>query len=194
MYARRAAAVELVLSRRTGGAKSVPRGKHIAPAEVLHLRWLTDPARPWAGVSPLQHAAIPGRLAAGSTSALRRGERAGRRVFARGAIRTSSRRRPGRRRRRRSTRPAPHGHRRREGPNALVESALASADSPASAPRKDFQVARFGANPPRDLVELRQLVGRDIGAACGVPARATRQHGIRANGARSLAAVCLDIG
>ena len=55
------------------------------------------------------------------------------------------------------------------GQTLLVESQMASADSPASAPRKDFQVARFGANPPRDLVELRQLVGRDIGAACGVP-------------------------
>ena len=46
---------------------------------------------------------------------------------------------------------------------------MATADSPASAPRKDFQVARFGANPPRDLVELRQQVTRDIGAACGIP-------------------------
>ena len=56
-----------------------------------------------------------------------------------------------------------------KGQTLLVESALASADSPASAPRKDFQVARFGANPPRDLVELRQQVGRDVGvrdAAC----------------------------
>ena len=55
------------------------------------------------------------------------------------------------------------------GQTLLVETAMASADSPASAPRKDFQVARFGANPPRDLVELRQQVTRDIGAACGVP-------------------------
>ena len=46
---------------------------------------------------------------------------------------------------------------------------MAAADSPASAPRKDFQVARFGAHPPRDLVELRQHVTLDIGAACGVP-------------------------
>ena len=33
-------------------------------AEVLHMRWLTDPARPWAGVSPLQHASDTGTLAA----------------------------------------------------------------------------------------------------------------------------------
>ena len=30
--------------------------------EVLHLRWLVDHARPWAGVSPLQHAADTGSL------------------------------------------------------------------------------------------------------------------------------------
>ena len=50
-----------------------------------------------------------------------------------------------------------------------VESQMAAADSPASAPRKDFVVQRFGANPPRDLVELRAHVTRDIGASCGVP-------------------------
>ena len=30
---------------------------------MLHLRWLTDPRAPWAGVSPLQHAADTGSLA-----------------------------------------------------------------------------------------------------------------------------------
>ena len=38
-----------------------------------------------------------------------------------------------------------------------------------SAPRKDFVVQRFGANPPRHLVELREKVTLDIGSACGVP-------------------------
>ena len=46
---------------------------------------------------------------------------------------------------------------------------MAAADSPASAPRKDFVVQRFGANPPRHLVELREQVTRDVGSACGVP-------------------------
>ena len=74
--------------------------------EVLHLRWLVDHARPWAGVSPLQHA---------------------------------------------------------------VELQIAQADSPASAPRKDYQTLRFGANPPGDLIELRTRVCLDIGRACGIP-------------------------
>ena len=50
-----------------------------------------------------------------------------------------------------------------------VESQMSAADSPASAPRKDFQVARFGANPPQGLIELREKVTLDIGAAVGVP-------------------------
>ena len=56
-----------------------------------------------------------------------------------------------------------------KGRTLLVETAMASADSPASAPRRDYQVVRFGANPPRDLVELRENVTRDVGSACGVP-------------------------
>ena len=50
-----------------------------------------------------------------------------------------------------------------------VESQMSAADSPASAPRKDFVPQRFGADPPRDLVELRSRVCVDIGAACGIP-------------------------
>ena len=55
------------------------------------------------------------------------------------------------------------------GQTLIVESAMAAADSPASAPRKDFVPQRFGANPPQGLIELRQQVTRDIGAACGIP-------------------------
>ena len=80
-----------------------------------------------------------------------------------------------------------------KGQVLAVESQMAAADSPASAPRKDFQVARFGANPPRDLVELREQVTRDVAASCGVP-RSLLDSGERPSGARSLAAIYLDIG
>ena len=56
-----------------------------------------------------------------------------------------------------------------KGQVLAVESAMAAADSPASAPRKDFQVARFGANPPQGLIELRDKIAGDVGAACGIP-------------------------
>ena len=135
-------------------------------AEVLHLRWLTDPARPWAGVSPLQRAADTASLAGWIEKRLSE-EASGpvgsflpvAKYDADADLDADA---------------DPLALLRRDiggakGQTLIVETAMASADSPASAPRKDFQVARFGANPPRDLVELRANVTRDVGAACGVP-------------------------
>ena len=137
---------------------------------VLHLRWQVDLQRPWAGISPLQNAAVTASLAAWIEKRL--AEEASGPV---GSFLPVAR-----------FEPAPDADLadpdaddplaalRRDIGNSrgqvlAVESQMAAADSPASAPRKDFQVARFGANPPRDLVELRQHVMLDIGAACGVP-------------------------
>ena len=136
---------------------------------VLHLRWLVDAARPWAGVSPLSHAADTGSLAGWLERRLSEESSGPVGAFLPVAKYDAD--------------PDadldddaddPLAALRRDigaarGQTLLVETALASADSPASAPRKDFQVARFGANPPRDLVELRQHVTLDIGAACGIP-------------------------
>ena len=135
---------------------------------VLHLRWLVDAARPWAGVSPLSHAVDTGSLA-GWLERLLSEEASGptgaflpvARYDADADLDADDA-------------DDPLAQLRRDiggakGQTLLVETAMASADSPASAPRKDFQVARFGANPPRDLVELREQVTRDIGSACGVP-------------------------
>ena len=137
---------------------------------VLHLRWLTDPARPWAGVSPLQRASDTGSLAAWVERRLSEEASAPTGSFLPIAKFDAD---PG----------AdldgddaddPLAMLRRDigsakGQTLIVESSMAAADSPASAPRKDFQTARFGADPPRDLVELRNQVTIDIGAACGVP-------------------------
>ena len=136
--------------------------------EVLHLRWLTDPARPWAGVSPLQHASDTATLAAWIDKRLSEEASAPSGAFLPVA--------------RYDADPDldaddandPLALLRRDiggakGQTLIVETAMASADSPASAPRKDFQVARFGANPPRDLVELREQVTRDVASAIGIP-------------------------
>ena len=139
-------------------------------ASVLHLRWLTDNTRPWSGVSPLHHASDTGSLAAWIERRL--SEEASGPVgsflpiakfdadpgadvdgddaddplaLLRWDIGSA------------------------QGQTLIVESSMSAADSPASAPRRDFQVARFGANPPRDLVELREAVTRDVGSACGIP-------------------------
>ena len=136
---------------------------------VLHLRWLVDAARPWAGVSPLSHAADTGSLAGWLDKRL--SEEASGPV---GSFLPIAKYDPDPDTDPDTDADDPLAALRRDiggarGQTLLVETALASADSPASAPRKDFQVARFGANPPRDLVELREQVTRDIGAACGVP-------------------------
>ena len=137
---------------------------------VLHLRWLVDHARPWAGVSPLQRASDTAGVAGWLEKRLAE-EASG----PTGSFLPVAR-----------YEPAPDADLadpdaddplaalRRDigaarGQTLLVETAMASADSPASAPRKDFQVARFGANPPQGLIELREKVTLDIGAACGVP-------------------------
>ena len=134
-------------------------------AAVLHLRWMVDPTRPWAGISPLARAADTASLSAWVEKRL--SEEASSPVG--------------------SFLPVakydaadldgdddPLAMLRRDigsakGQVLAVESQMAAADSPASAPRKDFVPQRFGADPPRDLVELRSRVCVDIGASCGIP-------------------------
>ena len=139
-------------------------------ADVLHLRWLVDQVRPWAGIGPLQRAADTGSLSAWIEKRL--SEEASGPV---GSFLPVAKY---------DADPDPDADldgdadplaalrrniARARGAVLAVESQMAAADSPASAPRKDFQVARFGANPPRDLVELRNSVTLDIASACGVP-------------------------
>ena len=136
---------------------------------VLHLRWLVDNARPWAGVSPLQHAADTGSLSGWLEKRL--SEEASGPV---GSFLPVAKYDADPDADLDADADDPLAALRRDiggarGQTLLVETAMAAADSPASAPRRDYQVARFGANPPRDLVELREQVTRDVGASCGIP-------------------------
>ena len=139
-------------------------------ASVLHLRWLTDAARPWAGVSPLQHASDTGSLSGWLDKRL--SEESSGPV---GSFLPVAKFEPGADAD--LTDPDaddPLALLRRDigaarGQVLAVETQMSLADSPATAPRRDYQVARFGAAPPRDLVELREQVTRDVGTACGIP-------------------------
>ena len=136
---------------------------------VLHLRWLIDNARPWAGVSPLSHAADTGSLAGWLDKRL--SEEASGPV---GSFLPVAKYDADPDADLDDDADDPLAALRRDiggakGQVLAVESQMAAADSPASGPRKDFVVQRFGANPPRDLVELREAVRRDIGHSCGVP-------------------------
>ena len=138
---------------------------------VLHLRWLIDNARPWAGVSPLQHTRDTASLAAWLEQRLSEEASGPVGAFLPVAKYDAD---PDADLADADPEADPLGQLRRDiggarGQTLLVETAMAAADSPASAPRRDYQVARFGANPPRDLVELRATVTRDVGSACGIP-------------------------
>ena len=138
-------------------------------AGVLHLRWQVDPARPWAGISPLGRASDTGSLAGwlerrlseevsspvGSFLPVARYDASGADLDADADADPLAMLR------------ADIGN--AKGQTLLVESQMAAADSPASAPRKDYQVARFGADPPDSLIALRDKVAADIGAACAIP-------------------------
>ena len=149
------------------GAKRYRVETHPAAA-VLHLRWLVDPARPWAGVSPLQRAVDTASLSGWLETRL--SEEASGPV---GSFLPVAKY---------DADPDadldddadPLAALRRDigasrGQVLAVETAMAAADSPASAPRKDFVAQRFGADPPRALVELREQVARDVGTSCGIP-------------------------
>ena len=131
-------------------------------AGVLHFMYSSDPNRPWAGVGPLQRANLSGALLAEVSQALH-DEAAG----PRGTVI-----------------PIPKAPDDTDqtiadlqmkigslgGRLALVESVAAGWDSgPASAPKKDWQPQRLGANPGAALVSLEQTAAVQVLAACGLP-------------------------
>ena len=145
---------------------------------VLHLRWLIDNTRPWAGVSStFSTRAIPAVSRAGSNKRLaEEASRAGRRVFCR-------------------------SRRYDADPDADLDADDAEADPLAAAPARHWRRARAkcslvesanggggfsgqcaetqrfcgcsgsARNPPRHLVELREKVALDIGERVRHPAR-----------------------
>ena len=138
--------------------------------EVLHLRWLTDIARPWRGVSPLQRAADTGSIAGWLERRL--SEEVSGPV---GSFLPVAKYDP--------DAEADLGDADADDPLAAlrrdigaargalltVESQMSLADSAASAPRRDYVPQRFGANPPEGLIELRDRIAGDVAAACGIP-------------------------
>ena len=146
----------------------------------LHLRWLIDNERPWAGVSRYSTRPIPAVSRAGSTSDSPK-RRAGRLGSFLPVARYDAD--PDADLADADPDADPLAALRRDiggarGQTLIVETAMASADSPASAPRKDYQVAQI----------RRESSTRSCGAASERhtrhrvrvrhPARVTRQHGI----------------
>ena len=128
---------------------------------VVHCRYLTDPARPWRGIGPIESAALAGRLSAETVRALS-DESSGPRG---------------------SVMPLPNTDgnddtvtalkadlKTLKGSMALVESMKSgwqSGDDNRSAP-KDWEQKRIGAEMPQSLVNLNEQASREILMACGL--------------------------
>ena len=144
------------------------------PADMtLHVRWLTDPDRPWAGVGPLP--SDTGSLAGWLDKRL--SEEVSQPVGALLSV-AKSESDPDIDLHDREADPDlvkdPLGQLRRDlgrsrGQILCIESQIAAADSPSAAPRRDNVPVRFGANPPESVIALREKVELSVGAACGVP-------------------------
>ena len=142
-------------------APSVTITRTVDADAVVHPRFETDPLRPWHGVSPLESAALAGRLSAETTKAL-----ADESSMPRGAVL-----------------PLPVAGddptldslkadiRQLSGEVAFVESTRTMAAGAASnSPMADWKAQRLGANPPAAMVELHGTAANEILGACGVPA------------------------
>ena len=128
---------------------------------VVHVRYMTDPGRPWLGVGPLQSASLAGRLSAEVSQSLA-DEASGPRG---------------------SLLPTPtDGNdetmtafkadlRNLKGKLALVESAnVGSFDNAGGrVVPSEWTPRRLGLNPPQAAVNLADLAFREVFAACGVP-------------------------
>ncbi len=127
-------------------------------ASVVHLRYATEAHSPARGLSPLQYASLTGTLTARLEQSL--GYEAGGAVGRLIAM--------------------PEGHsapsdlaeaiRDAKGRTLLPETVAGGWGDKEGAPRKDFQPARLGADPPMGLVTLRRHVEDSVLACFGVPA------------------------
>ena len=129
-------------------------------AAVVHVRYLSDPIRPWVGVGPLQAATIAGRLSAAVAGAL--ADEAG---GPRGGLLAM---------------PVDGGDTTVDalkttvgslrGRIAFVQSLRTMhAGAPGSAPHGDWDVKRIGADPPEAEVRLLERAFDEVSAACGCP-------------------------
>ena len=138
--------------------------RFVPASSVVHARYAVDPARPWLGIAPLQWARATGTLAANLEQRL--AEETGGTVA--------------------HILPVPQdgGDGTADDPLASLKSDIKAAkggtvlsettaagwgEGKMSAPQRDWQPSRIGANPPPVLPALRTHVFEAVLSACGVP-------------------------
>ena len=128
-------------------------------AGIVHARWAVEPSRPWKGIGPLEFAGLSSELL--SSIETRLGQEAASPVAQ--VIPSPS---AGQ-----ETATLRQTIRDAKGGIALVPTMTAGGwtGDRATAPVRDWHLARLGANPPASLTALRTEVGRAIATACGIP-------------------------
>ena len=137
---------------------STTRTRRVPSDGLIHVRYETDPDRPWKGVGPIQSASLAGRLSAETQAALADGESG-----PRGNVLPL---------------PIPGDDpsiellrsdlKNLSGQLATVQSVQSlHAGAAGNAPKNDWQISRIGANPPAAEVELLTRSGVEVVNACG---------------------------
>ena len=149
---------------------STTESRTVRAESVLHVRYATDPGRPWRGVSPLGWAAVTGALAGAVEASLR--DESGGPVG--------------------SIMPVPEGQtpgadeaganpevdplapltaaiRAAAGRILVMETTAGGYGDKAGAPGRDWKAERFGPAPPDSMPTIRDCVERSIYAATGIP-------------------------
>ena len=143
---------------------SSSRSVLMSGASVLHFRYGIDPARPWAGISPLGFAYLTGALAGGLE--LRLSQEAQARVGYLLPIPSDGGD---------GSNDDPHKQLKADlaslaGNTSLIETTAAGfGEGKAAAPQTDWKPQRIGASPPDSLGSLRSDSAHAVMAACGVP-------------------------
>ena len=168
-----------------GGPSATVKHDKTPAQSVVHLRWATDPAKPWIGVGPLQAADLAGRLSAETVAALA-DEASGPRgnllpIPTDGEDATVENLKA--------------DIRKLKGKAAVVESG--DWGGTAGGGEADWKPRRLGSNPPSAMVELVRTASAEVYAACGIPAAlftATSSAAAREAYRQSLFAVIAPLG
>ncbi len=142
-----------------GPSRSRTRTK-VSASSVIHIRYATDPAKPWHGYGPVMAAALSGRLSAETVAALA-DESAGVRatlleIPVDGEDPTVAR--------------LKSDLKSARGATLLVEGQQNAWSGDSAGPKKGWMPSRLGAAPPAGLVDLQKQATREVWAAMGLNA------------------------
>ena len=144
-----------------GGPSRLSTLEPVPANDMIHIRYQSDPERPWRGVAPLASAALAGRLSAETMMALADEASGPRGMLLPTPVDGND---P-------TINTLKADLKSLRGKIALVESTSSgwAADGSQSRPKGDWEGRRLGAAPGAALIQQADLASREVYAACGIP-------------------------